>query len=481
MRRSTLAIVCTTASLGVACKVGPNFAHPVTPDSASYRDGSASNATVAAAGQAQRFIEGKRVESDWWRLFGSTELDALVVDAIHGNPSLEAARASLRKSQASLRAGDGVFFPQVDGAAGASYQRVSPLHFGENAPSSEFALYSVSASVSYTLDLWGGERRQVEALAAQVDAQRYLLASAYVMLTANLVDTVIARGAYQAEIDATREALALEREQLGITQTQASSGTVPYANVLSIQSQLAATEASIPPLELKIDQANDLLAALAGRSPGEAHVADVALARLGLPGDVPVTLPAKLVRQRPDVLVAEAQLHAANAAIGVATAAMLPNLTLTGDLGTNNTTLGSLFAVAGQFWSLGGGLTAPLFHGGTLAAQRKAAIAARDQAFASYRQTVLAAFEQVADTLHALQHDAEALQAEQAAQDAAAQALELIQDSYRSGMATYLEVIIANEQYLQAKIGYVQAVAQRLQDTVALYAALGGGWWAARL
>ena len=220
---------------------------------------------------------------------------------------------------------------------------------------------------------------------------------------------------------------------------------------------------------------------LSGHAPSETQVAEIALERITLPADLPVTLPAQLVRQRPDILIAEAQLHSSNAAIGVATAAMLPNISLSGSLGANNTTLGSLFASSGQFWSLAAGLTTPIFHGGALNEQRKAAIAARDQSAAQYRYTVLTAFEQVADTLRALDHDAETLQADQDALDAASQASALIQANYQSGIATYLQVIIANEQYLQTKLALVQAVAQRLQDVVALYAALGGGWWDANL
>jgi NodT family efflux transporter outer membrane factor (OMF) lipoprotein len=460
--------------------VGPSFERPAPPKVARYTNGSGSAGTVEAAGRTQHFLAGKRVQADWWRLFGSREIDALVAETIAGNPSLDAARASLRRGQASLRAGYGVFFPQLDAQAGANYQRLSLQRFGQSNPPSEFALYSLSGSVSYALDLWGGERRQVEALAAQVEAQRYSMAGVYVMLTANVVSTVIARAAYQAQVDATRGTIALEREQLEITEAQVTAGTVPYANVLAIRSQLAATEASIPVLEQQADQASHLLATLTGRPPADAPRTDVALERLALPLDVPLTLPAQLVRQRPDVLVAEAQLHSANAAIGVATAAMLPNITLTGDLGVNNSALGSLFGAAGRFWSLGGGLTAPIFHGGALNEQRKAAIAARDQAAATYRETVLSAFAQVADALRGLQHDAEALRAQREALDAAEQALKLIQVNYKSGIATYLQVLIANQQYLQAKLAYVRVVAQRLQDTVALYAALGGGWWDAR-
>jgi NodT family efflux transporter outer membrane factor (OMF) lipoprotein len=335
--------------------------------------------------------------------------------------------------------------------------------------------------VTYALDIWGGSRRQLEMLGAAVDAQRYTLDGAYVMLTSNVIDAVIAQAAYRAEIDATKATVGLLDEQIRIANAQVTGGTVPYSNVLSLQSQRASLAATLPPLEEKIDQAADLLAALSGTTPANAGQAPrVALSDLQLPGDLPLTLPSQLVRQRPDVLVAEAELHAANANIGVATAAMLPSLTLSAGYGVNNTSLGNLFGSQSPFWSVGGGLTQPILEEGALNYQRKAAIEARDAAAALYRQTVLAAFEQVADTLRGLSHDADALAAQTQAVETAEGAMRLIHANYQGGIATYLQVLTADVQYLQAKIGYVQAVAQRLQDTVALYVSLGGGWWNAQ-
>ncbi|HUJ58355.1 MAG TPA: efflux transporter outer membrane subunit [Kofleriaceae bacterium] len=457
-----------------ACRVGPDFTPPAAPSTRGYTTIPAQ--TTEADGRAQTFALGGKVAADWWTLFGSHEVDALVAACYAGNQDLAAARASVQRSQDSLRAGYGVFFPQLDAHAGASYQRETPIQFGQSAPATTFGLYTLSGTISYALDIWGGQRRQVEALGAQVDAARYTMVGLEVMLAANVLDAAIARGAYAAEIDTTRETITLEREQLRITRAQAAGGTIPYANVLAIESQIAATEATIPALEQKLDQADHLIAALIGKPPGE-PIPQIALDHLTLPSNVPVSLPAELVRQRPDVLVAEAQLHAATAQIGVATAAMLPDLSLSGSLGANNTALGSLFASNGVFGGIAAGLTAPLFHGGTLYYQRRAAIDARDQTFASYRQTVLAAFQQVADTLRALVHDADALRAQKEAVDSAQQALDLIEANYRAGIANYLQVIVANEQFLQARLGYIQAIAQRLQDTVALYTALGGGWW----
>ncbi len=324
--------------------------------------------------------------------------------------------------------------------------------------------------------MFGGERRAVESLQAQVDFQHYTVLATYLTLSGNIVNAVIAQAAYGAQIQATEEFLSLEEEQLRITEVQAQAETVPYANVLSIQSQLAATEATLPPLQQKLNQTEHLVATLVGRAPAEWQLPPVGLADLTLPRDLPVTLPSELVRQRPDILAAEAQLHSASADIGVATAALFPSFILSGTYGVNNTSLTDLFTSTSGFWSLGANLTAPLFHGGTLWFQRKAAIEGYQQSLATYRETVLSAFAQVADTLRALEHDAETLQAQSQALEVAGGALRLIQVNYQAGIANYLQVLIADGQYQQAKIGYLQALAQRYQDTVALFVALGGGW-----
>jgi NodT family efflux transporter outer membrane factor (OMF) lipoprotein len=456
-----------------ACAVGPDFQRPPAPAERTYTR-EATVETSAPGGESQRFDVGREVPAAWWTALNSPALDALVSRALAQNPGLEAARATLRRNQDSLRAGYGVFLPQFDGRAGVTRERTSAAP--GLLPSNTFNLFTLSGTVSYALDLWGGERRQVEALQADVDAQRYTVAGAVIMLAGNVVDAAVAKAAYRDEIDATKVTLALLGEQDRIAKAQATAGTEPYSNVLSLESQMASTAASIPPLEEKIDQASHLLAALSGLSPAAFDGETPRLEELHLPRDVPLTLPATLVRQRPDILVAEAELHAANAAIGVATAAMLPNLTLSGSLGVGSTSLSELANPASTLWSLGAGLTQPLFHGGTLYFEQRAAVDARDAAAAQYRQTVLAAFEQVADALRALAHDADAVAAQASAVDTAEHALRLLQANYEAGIATYLQVLVADSQYLQAKTGYVEAVAQRLQDTVALCVALGGGW-----
>jgi NodT family efflux transporter outer membrane factor (OMF) lipoprotein len=467
------AIFCTLAG----CAVGPDFVRSDGPQVTHYSRGGDPTVTAAAAGTAQQFKLGAEVAADWWRLFGSTRLDAVMADAIANNPGLEAAQASLRQSQDYLRSGYGIFYPEIDTAVGASRQKYNPLKIGQSLPASIFNLFTLSATVSYALDVFGGERRMVEGLGAEVDLAQASEQATYLALSANIANTLIAKAAYRAELDATEQLVALEREQVHLGEVQAQAGTVPYANVLSLRSQLASVEATIPQIEQKLVQSDDLLATLTGHLPAEWSPPGVGLAELALPSDLPVSVPSDLVRQRPDILAAEATAHAASANIGVATAALFPSITLSGSYGSNSTSTSTLLASRGNFWAFGVSAAAPLFDGGTLWYKRQAAIDGYQQAMAVYRQTVLNAFGQVADTLRALEHDAEVLRAEEEALAAAEQALHLVQANYEAGLATYLDVLISDTQYHQALVADLQANAVRYQDTVALFAALGGGWW----
>lgn len=452
------------------CAVGPDFKRPPLPGDARF----------TVEGPPPRAVWTNGMAADWWRLLRCAKLDALVADAQAKNPSIESAQATLRKSQDALRAGYGLFVPQADAALGASRQQATPQRLGMSGPPTVFNLFTLSATVSYALDIWGGQRRTLEGLRAQVEAQRYQLLGAYLVLAGNVANAVIAQAAYDEEARATRDLVAAEEEQVRIAEAQAQAGTTGYASVLGLRSQIALTRATLPPLEQKRDQARHLLAALLGRTPGAYAPPSIALADLALPDEIPLSLPSQLVRQRPDILVAEAQLHAANAQIGVATAALLPNVTLSGGVGAANTSLGDLFSSGSLFWSIAGSLTQPLLRGGTLWYQRAEAIDARDAALGGYKQTVLAAFTQVADALRALAHDADAVAAEEEAARSSEAALRLVRIDYQSGIAGYLQVLAADAQYQQARIGLVEARARRLQDTVALFVALGGGWWNAR-
>ncbi|HVN46845.1 MAG TPA: efflux transporter outer membrane subunit [Steroidobacteraceae bacterium] len=476
-QRAELPALACVALLG-GCAVGPDFKQPPPPSAAGhYAPRTDPTASVQAQGTTQHFIAAAKVRSDWWRLFESVPLDAVVAEALAANPGIAAAQASLRQSEDTLRSGYGIFYPDIEAGAAASRQRLAPQKIGVKAPAEIFNLFTLSASVSYALDLFGGERRMIEALHAQVDVQRATEQATYLTLIANVVNTVVARAAYSAEIEATQQLIELQREQVKLTEVQWRAGTVPYANVLILQTQLAGNEATVAQYQQKLAQSEDLLATLVGHVPADWHAVEVRLSDLKLPQDLPVSLPADLVRQRPDVLAAEATAHSASANVGVATAAMLPSITLSGGYSANGTSTGSALSAAGREWNVGASLVAPLFQGGTLWYRRKAAIDNYTQAMALYRQVVLGAFGQVADTLQALDHDAVALRAQDAALASSKDALRLVHINYEAGLNTYLDVLIADEQYHQALTNDLQAIAVRYQDTVALYVALGGGWW----
>ena len=458
-----------------ACTVGPDFVRPAA--AAADRYTAEPPAAASADGQTQHFVPGAAIAADWWRLFQSPALNELVQRALANNPSLQAAEASLRQSEDNLRAGNGVFYPQLSASLNGSRQRTAPVEQGLKTSGSLFNLTTLGGTVSYAFDVFGGERRMVEGLQAAADYQAQARQAAYLTLTANVVNTAIARAAYQAEQRATEQILALQQDQLKTTQAQYQAGLVPYSNVLAVSSLIAANQAALAPLQQRISQSEHLLASLQGVPPTEVKLTDFALSSLTLPADLPLSLPSALVRQRPDILAAEASMHGASANIGVATAAMYPSFELNAGYGLAGTSLGNLPAANGKFWSVGPALSLPLFQGGRLWFGRQAAIDAYQQTQATYRQTVLAAFAQVADSLQALQHDAQALAAQSQARQTAAAALALLQANYRAGLASYLDVLSADVQLEQTTIAYVQALAQRQQDTVALFVALGGGWW----
>lgn len=473
--RGTTACVMAVVLLAAGCAVGPDFKTPAPPSVDRYlRDGDPAG-SAPADGVAQRFTVAP-VSADWWRMFGSPALDDVMAAAIQANPTLQQAEANLRAAQDLLRAGAGVFYPQVTASGAVSRQAVVPARLGQAGAPSLFTLWTLGPSVSYVLDLFGGNRRAVEALAAQAEGQRYAVAAAYLTLTGNLVNAVIAHAGYAAQIETTRSLIAVVREQVDIAHAQVIAGVAADSSELALAAQLASLEASLAPLEQKRDQAMHLEAVLAGRFPSQAEAVDVMLSGLVLPVDLPRLVPSELVRQRPDILAAQARLHEASAQVGVATAAMLPSLTLSADYARVASSSAALFGPQAAAWSLGASLAAPLFEGGSLRYRRSAAQQALQAADADYRQVVLTAFEQVADVLRALEHDAVQLDAQLRAQAAASTALDEIDAEYRAGVASYLQVLSADLQFQQAVLGTVQARAQRLQDTVALFLALGGGW-----
>lgn len=478
MRKPLLSVICFILFFGlISCAVGPNFEYPKPPSIERYTFHPIPESTIPADGKTQHFEPNAGIIPDWWKLFNSPKLNDVVKDALENNQNLQAAQANLRQSQNLLRAGYGVFYPQLDATAEAYRQQTSSPSSGGFFPGAIFNLFTLSAAVSYTLDIFGGQRRTVESLRADVDYQRAVAWATYINLSANVVNTIIARAGYQEQINATLELIKLQQEQIKITDARIKAGLIPYVNILTLQSQLAAYEATLPPLQQKISQAQHLLATLMGCTPAECNPQPVELAALTLPEKLPVTLPSRLVRQRPDILAAEAQLHIASANIGVSTAALFPSFTLSGSYGVGSNTPNDLFRNDSTFWNFGATATAPLFHGGTLWFRRKATIDAYQTASANYRQTALSAFAQIADTLRALEHDAEAVKAQSYSLNKATESLQLVQKNYEAGLANYVQVLIVDIQFYQARINYIQAKTQRLQDTVALFTALGGGWW----
>ncbi|WER50629.1 efflux transporter outer membrane subunit [Cupriavidus sp. WKF15] len=472
--RKPLAAMLATALWG--CAVGPDFVSPPAPAVTDYvRSGDAAD-TPAGEGQIQHFASGAPVPAHWWHMFGSDELDRALEVALAGNPSLQVAEANLRQADAAARAGAGVFYPQVAVQAQASRQTTTPARLGSVVAPGIFNVFTLGATVSYALELFGGNRRAVEALSARAEAQRYAVGAAWLTLTGTLVNTAIARAGYATQIAATEALVKVVREQVEVTRAQVSAGTATHASELSLLSQLGSLEATLPPLEQRLDQADHLEATLGGRFPSESEPLALSLESLALPTDLPRVLPSELVRRRPDVLAAQAELHVAAANVGVATAAMLPSIALSATYGREGTQPGALFAAGGGIWGMAAAAFAPVFQGGTLYYGRRAALAQFEAAQANYRQVVLAAFAQVADALRALEHDALTVDAQDRARQAALQLMSEVQANYRAGTTGYLQVLVANAQYQQASIGYIQARAQRLQDTVALFLALGGAW-----
>jgi NodT family efflux transporter outer membrane factor (OMF) lipoprotein len=459
-----------------ACAAGPDFKRPNAPPNARYLPHGDLSQFTTAIGQTQHFAYGADVKANWWQGLRSPAINALVSQAMAGNPDLKSAQASLQEARDNLRAGQGVFFPQLDVGFDAARQRIAPAQ-GSRGIGGIFNLFTLSATVSYALDLFGGERRAVESLRAGAEGQGYAMQATYLALTGNVVNTALARQAYMDEITVVRQLLSLQTQQLELLEARIHAGEEAYADLLTLLSARASNFALLASLQLKRDQADHLLHTLLGETPGEGAMPELRFAELRLPAVLPISLPSELVRQRPDILAAEARLHQASANIGVATAALFPSIVLSGEDGSAANDTSSLGQGKTRFWGAGASVQQPVFQGGTRWFNRKAAIDAYQASLQTYRSTVLAAFQQVADVLKALQHDAEALQANDEACRDAGQALRLVQANYSAGLANYVDVLVADTQYRQANIAYVQAVAQRYQDTVALYVALGGGWW----
>lgn len=456
----------------ISCAVGPNFRSPPPPIVPGYTEKPMPSKTVStktSGGASQHFEWAQDIPADWWTLFHSPALDVLIRCGISNSPNLAAAQAALREAQQNLLAEIGAgLFPSVDANLSAQRQQFAGSNFG-GAGSSIFNVYNASVTAAYTLDVFGGIRRQIETFAALVDYEQYQLQAAYLTLTSNIVTTAVTEASLREQIKATNELINAQQKVANILQKQFDVGAVSRTDVLTQQTEVAQTTATLPPLEKNLSETRNALAVLVGAIPSQISVPEFNLDQLNLPTHLPVSIPSNLVRQRPDVLAQEALLHQASAQIGVATANMLPQFTITGDLGFTN---------GGQkIWSMLGEIAQPIFQGGSLLAQRRASIANFQEMAADYRQTVLTAFQDVADALRAIEIDARALQAQTVAEKTSYETLKIAKIQYTLGGANYLNILAAQRQYQTARIDRIKAQAARYADTAALFQALGGGWW----
>jgi NodT family efflux transporter outer membrane factor (OMF) lipoprotein len=481
--RPALALLFASASL-CACAVGPNFHRPASPSpQAGYVTGPVLAKTVAGpagitGANAQALAVGADTPGQWWSLFKSAELDQLEAEALRANPDLDSARAALRAAHEATRYERGGLYPTTTLSGQASREKDSgTLSPTLNAPIPLFSLYTVQLAISYTPDVFGGVRRAVENAAAQEEQQRYELEASYLTVTTNVANAAITAAGLQAQIDALQRLVDIDRGLLQLYGEEMRIGQLAQADVAGQEAALAQAEAQLAPLRRQLSQTYDQLAALTGRTPAELSIAPLRLTDLALPDSLPVSLPSKLVDQRPDIRAAEANLHAASAAVGVAVAARLPSITLTANGGGASTGIGSVLTQGNNFWTLAGGFSQPVFQGFQLLAKQREAEAQYDQARAQYRSTVLSAFQNVADSLHAIQVDAETLKAAGDAERATLRTLQIAQAQQRLGQVSGIQVLSVEQNYRLALQAEVQAEAARYADTVALFQSLGGGWW----
>jgi NodT family efflux transporter outer membrane factor (OMF) lipoprotein len=464
-----------------ACAVGPDFERPGAPDAAGYTSQPLPAETVAAnvpGGESQRFVQALDIPAKWWTLFHSEALNALIEQAFSNNADLQAAQAALRVAQENYYAAQGVYYPSIGAGFTPSRNKEASQPSPTLAvPSSYFNLFTAQVSVSYMLDVFGGNRRQVETLRSQAEAQNFQLEATYLTLSSNIVAAAVQEASLRGQITATESIVEAETEALAILRRRLALGDASGADVKAQEATLAQTEAMLPGLRKQLATERDLLTALVGKFPSEELTQTFDLSSLKLPQDLPVSLPSMLVEQRPDIRAAEAQLHAASAQVGVAIANMLPQITLSANIGTVATQANSLFMPNNGFWNLAAGIAQPIFEGGVLLHKTRAARASLEQAAAQYRSVVIGAFQNVADSLRALQNDATSLRASANAEQSAWESLAIARKQFTLGDISHLAVLNAEQTYQQAVINIVQARANRYADTAALFQALGGGWW----
>jgi NodT family efflux transporter outer membrane factor (OMF) lipoprotein len=463
------------------CAVGPNFKKPPAPQVGGYTPAPISKTGSTPdiqGGEAQQFVSGRDIQGEWWMLFHSQPLDALIARSLKANPDLKAAQAALLVARENVLAQRGAYYPSVSAGFAADRSKTSNAVSPFTASGAlTYSLYTPQVAVSFVPDVFGLNRRTVEGLKAQEQQARFALAATHITLSSNVVAAAILEASLRAQITATQQLIQINTSILEILRNQFAHGYVGRLDVAAQESQLAQVTATLPPLLKQLAQQRDLLAALSGGFPSQGLPEHFELANLRLPTELPVSLPSKLVEQRPDVRQAEENLHFASAQIGIARANRLPSFALTADAGSMAVAASQIFAPGTGFWDLAAGVTQPVFQGGTLLHRERAAKDAYVQASEMYRSTVLTAFQNVADTLHALQQDAEALRSAAAARDAATVTLDLTKQQLQAGYTNYLALLNAEQTYQQSRLNLVQAQTNRYADTAALFQALGGGWW----
>ncbi len=467
--------------LSTGCAVGPNYKAPVPPTNGGYTPAPISTTASTSdvpGGEAQQFIESRDIPGDWWTLFHSQPLNDLIERSLKANPSIKAAQAALLVARENMLSQRGAYYPSVNGGFSVSRSKTSnDIAPVPNSNTFSYSLYTPQVSVSYVPDVFGLNRRTVESLQAQEQQARFALAATHITLSSNVAAGAIQEASLRAQIAATHELITINTNMLEILRTQYAKGYVSRLDVAAQESQLAQVAATLPPLLKQLAQQRDQLAALSGGFPNQDLPEKFELSSLQLPQELPLSLPSQLVEQRPDVRQAEENLHSASAQIGIAVANRLPNFQLTGDIGSMALVFGRMFAGGNGFWDLGASVTQPIFDGGILLHRERAVQDAYIEALDQYQSAVLTAFQNVADTLDALQQDADALKAAAAAEDAARVTLDLSKKQFQSGYVNYLALLSAEQAYQQAVINLVQAQTNRYGDTAALFLALGGGWW----
>jgi len=461
------------------CTVGPDFVRPDVAANAGYsreKLTSTAQADIEAGGAAQRLIEGMDIPGQWWTLFRSPALNELVEEALQANPDVSAAQAALRQANELVYADQASLFPSVTGNVQKAREKISGVTAG--LPESPIlTVSSASLSVSYAPDVFGGTRRQIESSTAQAEYERFQLEATYLTLTSNVVNTAVSLASVRDQIAATEEIIRLQSGQLDLLQSQRRLGAIADTDVLTQQTALAQTRATLPPLQKQLAQTRNQLMAYLGRFPNQDRDERFNLASLHLPEELPLSLPSAIVGKRPDVRSAQAQLHQASANIGVAVANQLPQFSITGSLGSEVASGTRLFSSGSGVWSLAGSITQPIFDAGALEHRKRAAVAAYDESAARYRGTVITAFQDVANALRALEADADALNQQVAAEHSAQASLNLVQSQFRLGAVAYINLLTAQQTYQNTVITRVKAQAARYSDTTALFQALGGGWW----